>query len=294
MSFPLSPAIAIWKNRAALAAMLPQLREARAVLQKLMGEPRDFVHQQWLQITSLIYEFNPDLIIELGRGHGNSTCAMALSAYHLGSKVDFLSVCLSANFGQESRPYLSERLCDPLFLSIVDAQIADIANFDFRRRIDDARRCFIFWDAHGLELSKIILQRIIKPVSDKEHCVVVHDMADLHYHTEAHRTCAPEPWIELGTVPPRFILGDVGMQYEEGVALVDFMRRNRNPFRSAESSYFPELSENQICELRRLFGDDFSRYGFWYYFSLNEVERNGLTFPTQRSLEAYHGYRTQK
>ena len=69
------------------------------------------------------------------------------------------------------------------------------------------------------------------------------------------------------------------MQYEEGIVLIDFLGRNHVPFRSAESSYFPGLTETQICELRQLFGDDFSRYGFWYYFSLNEREPNVLTFP---------------
>jgi cephalosporin hydroxylase len=277
----LSPAAAIWNNRAALAEMLPALRETRATLQEMMGGPRDFVHQQWLQIASLIYEFQPDLIIELGRGYGNSTCAMAIGAHQLGSKLKLLSICLTTNFIEESRPYLTKRVRDPISLSIslVDARVADIINYDFGEEIRSAKRVFVFWDAHGFEVASAILQKVIKPLADKEHCVLVHDMADMRFFSQAHRSYAPEPWAGTGTAPPKFIFGDVGTQYEEGLALIDFLGRNQIPFRSAESSYFPELTERHVYELVQLFGNDFSRYGFWYYFSLNERRSDALTFP---------------
>ncbi len=279
MSSSLDPVTAIWKNRATLAAMLPALRETRGTLQEMMGGSRDFIDQQWLQIASLIYDFEPDLIIELGRGYGNSTCAMALGAQQLGSKCRLLSVCLSQHFIDESRPYLIERVRHPSFLSLVDARTADIVSYDFSEQIQSAKRVFVFWDAHGFDVALAILRNVIKPLVDKEHCVVVHDMADLSYFSRAHRAYASELWADMGSAPPKFILGDIGMQYEEGIVLIDFLGRNHVPFRSAESSYFPGLTETQICELRQLFGDDFSRYGFWYYFSLNEREPNVLTFP---------------
>jgi len=105
-------------------------------------------------------------------------------------------------------------------------------------------------------------------------------MADLaHMDQECRRYGSDGAWARRGSAPPKYILGDVGAQYEEGIALVDFLGRNRIPFRSAESSYFSGLTDTQANELTELFGTDFSRFGFWYSFSLNERGEGPLTFP---------------
>jgi hypothetical protein len=74
----------------------------------------------------------------------------------------------------------------------------------------------------------------------------------------------------------------IGAQYDEGIALVDFLGRHRIAFYSAESSYFSDLTEEQMNELDALFGADFSRFGFWYYFSLNEGCGRTFSFPSKR------------
>jgi hypothetical protein len=85
--------------------------------------------------------------------------------------------------------------------------------------------------------------------------------------------------VGLWFATPKYILGDVGSQYDEGIALVDFLGRHRIGLYSAESSYFTDLTEAQASELDALFGADFSRYGFWYSFSLNDAYGRTLSFP---------------
>ena len=174
-----SPARAIWDNRHLLATELDELKEVRKHLQAAMGGPRDFLTQQWHQLASMIYDFKPDLIIELGRGYGNSTCAMALGAKWLRPhNCRIVSLCLSGAFNQLSHPYLNTHLSDPSLLDPVEALETDILTFDFAPVIASAKRVFVFWDAHGFDVAHAILNGLLRPLEDRPH-PVIHDMADL-------------------------------------------------------------------------------------------------------------------
>jgi hypothetical protein len=278
---PFSPARALWDNRRDLAKAWSELRHMRGHLQDMMGGPRDFAPQQPLQIASMVYDFKPDLIVELGRGYGNSTCAMAFAAKMLRpQKCRFVSLCLSNAFNTESLPYLKSHLQDPSVLDPVESLEADILTFDFEPVIASAKRVFVFWDAHGFDVAQTILVRLLRPLRDRPHVAVIHDMADLTYMPEELKQFGTDKrWHPYGSAGPKYILGNVGAQYEEGIALVDFASRNRLTLSSAESSYFRDLTEAQASELEREFGSDFSRYGFWYYFSLNGLADRAISFP---------------
>jgi hypothetical protein len=278
---PFSPARALWDHRHDLAKAWSELRHMRGHLQDMMGGPRDFGKPQSLQLASMVYAFKPDLIVELGRGYGNSTCAMAFAAKMLRpQECRFVSLCLSDAFNRESLPYLKSHLKDPGILDPVEALETDILTFDFAPVIASAKRVFVFWDAHGFDVAQTILTRLLRPLRDRPHVAVIHDMADLTYMPEDLKQFGSDSkWLAYGTAGPKYILGNVGAQYEEGVALVDFASRNRLTLSSAESSYFRDLTEAQAGELEKEFGDDFSRYGYWYYFSLNGLADRAISFP---------------
>ena len=281
MTSRFSPAGAIWNNRDCLGRIIDELRNVRDVLEQAMGGPQDFLRQQWLQLTSVVYDFKPDLIIELGRGYGNSTCAMAVAAKMLRpNPCSILSLCLSNVFNSICRPHLSANLSDPSLLEAITPLEADILKYDFEPAITSAKRIFIFWDVHGYDVAQVILTRLIRSIAERPHLAIVHDMADLSFFPAEFRGYdAASLWAPYGTAAPKYILGDVGSQYEEGIALVDFLGRNQVCFYSAESSYFPDLTEEQAAELNLLFGADFSRYAFWYYFSLEEAGGRTISFP---------------
>ena len=276
-----SPAAALWNNRERLIQSLPEIRRVRETLERGIGGRRDFVRQQWLQLVSVVLEFKPDLILELGRGYGNSLCAMALGLKMLRPQpARLVSICMASEFVDVSRPYLESHLADPSLFAPVEVLTGNILDHDFTADLRAARRVLVFWDAHGYDLAIDLLARLFPQLADKAHLALVHDMADLGYVDPACRRYDSVPlWHAMGSAPPKFILGDVGTQYEEGIALVDFLGRNGIPFRSAEASYFPELTTHQVSELERHFGEDFSRLGFWYHFSLNEAGGRPITFP---------------
>jgi hypothetical protein len=276
-----SAAQAIWNNRIRLSEALPEIRTVRSTLQDAIGGPRDFVHQQWLQVVSAVYEFKPDLIIELGRGYGNSTCALSVAAKMLRpAPCRILSLCLASSFVEISRPFLETHLEEKSLFEPLTALQCDIQAYDFARDVEKAQRIFIFWDAHGYDLAMALLAKLFPLLQGKPHLALVHDMADLKYMDQhLRRYGTEEAWLKAGSSAPKYVLGDVGSQFDEGVALVDFLGRNQIPFRSAESSYFSELSQEQLAELSELFGADFSRYGFWYCFSLNDAEGAPISFP---------------
>jgi len=277
-----SPAAALWNNRESLSQALPEIRLVRETLERGVGGRRDFIRQQWLQLVSVVLEFKPDLILELGRGYGNSLCAMALGLKLLRPQpARLVSICMASEFMEVSRPYLESHLADSSLFAPVEVMTKNILDHDFRVDLQRAQRVLVFWDAHGYDLAIDLLARLFPMLVEKPHLALVHDMADLGYVEPACRRYDSVPlWHAMGSAPPKFILGDVGTQYEEGIALVDFLGRNAVPFRSAEASYFPELTTEQVAELERRFGEDFSRLGFWYHFSLNDAGGRRITFPT--------------
>src|SRR5438552_17041740 len=64
-----SPAQALWNQRERLAQMAAGIKELQAAVES----PGEFSLYQWTQLTALVLEFKPDLVITLGRSIGNST-----------------------------------------------------------------------------------------------------------------------------------------------------------------------------------------------------------------------------
>lgn len=284
----ISPAQALWENRNLLRQRKEEVFAVRSALQYLTGGPRDFLRQQWFQIISMVLEFKPDLILELGRGYGNSTCAFSLAANFLQPKpCSIVSLCLADEWRRNIRPGMDSRVGSKLF-SPLTALEGDIRSFDFSPHLAKAQRVLVFWDAHGWDVAESILAKIFTELASKEHLAIIHDMADLKYASpDGFAYGKRDYWLEFGVAPPKVILGDMGTQFDEGIVLADFSRRNEMPLRSAESSYFNELTEEQVAELKNLLGEaEVSRFGFWYFFSLAEARRQSLTFPPAPSLIA--------
>jgi hypothetical protein len=66
-----SPAQAYWNQRVALS----NARDRILSLAQAVDQRSDLLPYQWAQLMAAALDFAPDLILELGRGRGNSTCA---------------------------------------------------------------------------------------------------------------------------------------------------------------------------------------------------------------------------
>ena len=270
---------AIWDNRERLNEVLPELRAVRTALQTAIGGPRDFVRQQWLQVTSVVYAFKPDLIIELGRGYGNSTCALSIAARMLRPQpCRVLSLCLADSFAEVSRPYLDSHLNDPELFAPLKALKQDISAYDFSADVEGAKRVFVFWDAHGYGLAMALLSGLFQLLQGKPHLCVVHDMAALKYMDQGLRRYGQdEAWLQAGSAAPKYILATLAASSKRDRA-GRFSRPQRPRLSLAESSYFSDLTEQQMGELSNASATIFA-VRILVHFSLNEAGRRPLTFP---------------
>jgi hypothetical protein len=111
-----------------------------------------------------------DLLLEVGRGYGNSTVVLTEAAHQLGTRV--------VSIDSDDQPRFEE---------VTWPKLRQVVGDDWRRRLavfrGDARsfmppaceRCFLFWDVHGVGVARHMLDRVI-PALPAGSTVVVHDV----------------------------------------------------------------------------------------------------------------------
>ncbi len=93
----LSPADAYYNQRTALAQSSDRLNKLREAI----NDPINLFSTQWAHWFTYALDYKPDLILELGRGAGNSTCVFA-EAIHQNQHGRLVSFCLT-DFWQKKR-----------------------------------------------------------------------------------------------------------------------------------------------------------------------------------------------
>jgi cephalosporin hydroxylase len=74
-------ATALWNKRQAIS----RAKERLAILHRVVDSPGDLDLGTSIQLYASCLEFAPDLIVELGRRYGNSTCVFTQAANELGN-----------------------------------------------------------------------------------------------------------------------------------------------------------------------------------------------------------------
>ena len=141
-----------------------------STLAAVVDSPIDLSLQQWHRLYERALASRADLLLELGRGYGNSTVVLTEAAHRLGIRV----VSLDADD-------------EPRFEGVTWPKLRKVVGDDWRRRLaayrGDARefmpppceRCFMFWDVHGVDVARHVLDRLI-PGLPAGSTVVVHDV----------------------------------------------------------------------------------------------------------------------
>jgi len=279
-----SPARAYWNHRVPVAAA----RERILSLGQAVDRHSDLLPYQWAQLMAAAMEFAPELILELGRHKGNSTCAFVEASHRIQGRPRVLSLCLSDNWTRETVPQLRKIMPQSWFQPL-EALRTDILDFQFEKTLLAVKRVLIFWDAHGFDVAECVLGRILPIVAPLEHLVIMHDISDNRY-ASADQLEYGEHGLWKGTdwSGPRVKLGIIDSAVEQCIAALDFATRNRITLDSADHSYRTELSAAQQEEMRLLLGDLFDTQAHWFFFTLNE--RPGpYTFPryTRRRASAW-------
>ena len=269
----LTPATAYWNQRYRLSELCPRFRQ----MGETIGELTHLSYFQWAQLASMALEFKPDLILELGRGKGNSTCVFTETANIIGS-TKVVSLCLSAGFLEQTLPRLFQGChLPPGWLAPLECWVADILSFDYEPLLNKHNRILVFWDAHGFEVASCVLGRILPILQHKEHIVMMHDMSDQRYLSRDSLDYGDQIlWRGDDAEGARMVLGFINSAEPQAVSIVDFACRNRIDLLTADHSLHTELKPHpeKVAEMLHLLGDDFfSLNGHWLSFSLNDYHR---------------------
>jgi hypothetical protein len=231
---------------------------------------------------STALEFSPEIILELGRGLGNSTCAFTEAANLLTpQKCHVISLCVTDAWDRETVPHLQRVVAESWFRPLVARQ-EDILSVDYPGTLAKGNRILIFWDAHGFEIAECVLGAILPEVADREHLVIMHDMSDARYIPASYSQYGEHGiWKGGNEGPSRLRIGVIDSAVEQAIAITDFAARNNLTLNSADHSNHAEFDHNpeRLAEMRRLLGDElFSLQAHWFWFSLNE-HPGPYTFP---------------
>jgi hypothetical protein len=284
-----TPARAYWRQRKLLAADKKRI----LALSKAVDQQSDLWPYQWAQLMAAVLDFRPEIILELGRGRGNSTAAFTEAANLLtkdGLPTKVVSLCFSEDWDEFTKPRL-KRIVPRDWFSPLQALLANVLDFDYDSVFSEAKSCLIFWDAHGFDIAECVLGNILPKIALKRHLVLMHDLSDTRYQSADHRRYGDHGiWKGNNWEGPRLRLGIVDSAVEQAVAILDFVSRNEIIFDSADHSMHTEIGSKpeKLAEMKKVLGDQlFSLQGHWFWFTLNG-SRGPFNFPRYQPLQPDH------
>lgn len=263
---------ALYRHRQAVVANAARLR----ALFEAVGRGGDLSLPQWCHLYTLALEVRPDLIIELGRGRGNSTCVFTQAAQEIpGCRV--LSYCIADDWDRLTRPKIA-RLVPKAWFEPLDARLEDIAAVDFEAACEGARRVLVFWDAHGFAVADCVLARLMPVIADRPHVVAMHDITDSRYCGSPAGYERRPFWRGQETgwagdcAPLR--LGWVETVVDQVIPTLDFLARNGLELQSADHDLHCDIvgRPERQAELERDYPEGFfATVNHWAYFSLSDA-----------------------
>ena len=275
------PGEAVWHQRAVVQARLERLRALRGAV----DSGHDLTPPQWAQLLALTLDYGPDLVLELGRGRGNSTCVFTEAVQGTGGRV--VSLCLSDDWRRSVRPRL-EPLVPATWFAPLDAREGNLLEADLDSILSGASRVLVFWDAHGFVVAQHVLAHLFPRIADREHVVAMHDLSDARGCSDEQAYYRDQPlWRGNDWSGPRLRLGHIDTAVEQAIAAVDFTSRNRLALRSADERLRARFGTDAAAaeEMGRQLGEFFSLQAHWFYFTMNE--RQGVfTFPAPAPVTA--------
>ena len=259
-----------------------RIHEDAALLRRLIEAvdwTNDLAPAQWAQWYSVALGFAPSLILEFGRGHGNSTAVFTQAARRLGG-TKVVSLCRTPDWTSTVAPKIA-RIVDERWFAHLDARRLDILAADYERIVADQPRVLVLWDAHGFEIAELVLGEVLPRLLNRPHLIVMHDIDDNRYGGVPRSYGGHPLWkgaarhATTGIADSRLNIGWMNSQEDQIVALADFASRNDLEIGSADHEYATFFAEDPARgeEMRRLLGDEFfSMQAHWAFLSLSGRE----------------------
>jgi hypothetical protein len=272
-----TPDQAYWNQRSVIAGS----KEKIMALCDAVDKKTDLSPYQWAQLMAFTLEFKPDLILELGRGKGNSTCVFTEAANILRPyECRVLSLCITDDWKVETASRV-RKIVPEVWFGPLKALKTDILKFDYEKALEGYNRILVFWDAHGFEVAECVLGKILPLIVNRSHVVIMHDMSDARYAAPANKKYGGNGLWKGNNDGPRLRIGHIDSAVEQAVAIVDFTSRNEISLESADHGLHTFFKDNpgKMDVMKRLLGNDFfSLSAHWFWFTLNE-KPGPYTFP---------------
>jgi cephalosporin hydroxylase len=199
------------------------LAERFKLMHRLVDSPAlDLPIENWLELHDLTVAFRPDLVLELGRGYGNSTCVFTEAAHSVGCRVVSLGFDSERAWETETAPRLAEVVEANWFEPLTVVQ-DDITRLDFRPLLEGSSRTLVFWDAHGVDVAESIFRRLV-PALPIENKIVVDDIwtTPERYGLHSHFQAGPL-WSLFDELPPLWeYLTERQIEFEVGDRWISF------------------------------------------------------------------------
>ena len=276
-----SPALAYWNQR----NYLNRNKERFIKFGNIVNRKSDFTVAQAAQIASLTIEFKPDLILELGRGKGNSTCYFNEVANILGGKdcCKVVSLCITDDFEMETIPQLKKSgIVSESWFEPLEILKQNILTYEYENLLNKYERVLVFWDAHGYDIAECVLGKILPLIQNQPHYIIMHDISDQRYLYKESISYNGQSLWKGNDFQKRIVLGNINSAVEQSVSIAEFITRNNIELISFEHSYYTEIGNDTYKdnELKELLGSDlYSNMGHWRCFSLNGYKAP-FTFPS--------------
>jgi FkbM family methyltransferase len=189
------------------------------VMHRLVASsPFDLPIENWPELYDLTVTFRPDLVLELGRGYGNSTCVFTEAANAIGEcRVVSVDSNPDRFWQAETAPKLLPLVGTEWFARLTVLQ-DDITTIDFQPLLQGSARVLVFWDAHGAEIADAVLRRLL-PALPQENLLVVDDV----WHSQ-----------ELYGLHAEYKAGPLWSLFDELVPLWEYLHEGKLEFEAGE------------------------------------------------------------
>ena len=271
---------AYWKKRQRLAAESGRIKE----LYHSIGNEVLLSPFQWTQFIAFALEFNPDLIIEIGRWEGNSTILFNETVGLLLPKQARLLSVWPSEALKETLDKIRHIIPGEWFERLTP-HYHDVFTFPYKDHIGDARRVLVYLDENTFEMAEWFLGKFMPLIADRNHVVLVHDISDSRYYPpQLIKYSGDKLWQTKTSKEAGLIIGNVASRTELALSLLDFTSRNGITLFSGDHSLHSAFDNNseKVEEMRALLGPEFfATQAHWRWFSLNETLEEP-TFPELR------------
>jgi len=296
-----NPGQSYWIQRHIVKTALPRLEAFSDAFGSIGGNelrPPDYP-----QLFAIATAFRPDIIVEVGRLHGNSTCILTEAANHLGG-ASVYSVCLTDKWFTGTLDKIRD-IISPEWLQKLDARVMNFVDLDVESLLEGKQRVLFLLDAHGWEVAEYMLAVVMPQLVKREHLVLVHDIFLAKYRSDYRKKYYPEDdpvlenyrtegvWKGTSASEKNFLfLNGLGGLYPEFLAFVDFAERNRLRLRVVEEDVRHEIENNpdRRAEMVDLLGERmYSPFSAYAWMTLNgRADTSDIIFPRYKKIQNNH------